>query len=443
MNRSTRPAAWISTTQRAAWKPMPLPKAPARARLGRDAMPLALSGQQHQQIEGFGGCFNELGWLALGSLRASQRDKVFRSLFDPREGCRFNIGRLPIGASDYAASWYSHNETEGDLQMRQFSIERDRRALIPYIRQALKLREDLRLFASPWSPPTWMKHPPVYNYGTMIWRKEILDAYALYFVKFVQAYQAEGIRIAQIHPQNEPLADQKFPSCRWTGRQLRDFIRDHLGPALARHKVAAEIWLGTLNTSDYDGFVNTVLSDRRALAHIAGVGVQWDGKGLIGRTTESYPQVRTMQTENECGDGGNAWAYAMYVFDLMRHYFVSGVNAYVYWNMVLPPGGASTWGWKQNSMITVDPRTGLTTWNHEFHVMKHFSRFVDAGAVRLGLRGAWTGNSLAFRNPDGGLVFVVRNPFEEPRGLSLDAGGKAFNISLPSDSINTLCVGSK
>ena len=94
-------------------------------------------------------------------------------------------------------------------------------------------------------------------------------------------------------------------------------------------------------------------------------------------------------------------------------------------------------------MITVDPRTRLTTWNHEFYVMKHFSRFVDAGAVRLGLRGAWTGNSLAFRNPDGGLVFVVRNPFEESKGLSLDPGGKTFSVRLAADSINTLCVESK
>lgn len=439
MAKKSRDAfTWISTTAQAPWKDMS--RAAGKTPGPAATMDLALSGSRHQKIEGFGGCFNELGWIALSALPAASRDKVFASLFDPREGCRFNICRLPIGASDYAAQWYSLNESQGDFGMKQFSIERDRHYLIPYVQQALKRRADLKLFASPWSPPTWMKYPQAHNYGTLIWTKENLQAYALYFVKYVQAYRRQGIRIDQIHVQNEPVADQKFPSCRWTGRQLRDFIRDYLGPIFEQNKIDAEIWLGTLNTGDFEGFVQTALGDPRARQYIAGVGVQWDGKHLIQRTNESYPDLRTMQTENECGEGQNSWEYAGHVFNLLRHYFDNGVRAYVYWNMVLPPGGRSTWGWLQNAMITVDPQTKKVHWNHEFYVMKHFARFVEPGAVRLGLSGPWTGDALAFENADGRIVLAVRNPFDHPRGLKFEAAGKTHKLTLPADSINTIVL---
>lgn len=143
--------------------------------------------------------------------------RSLHSLFHPEGEHRFTICRLPIGASDYAEQWYSHNEVDGDVAMDHFSIERDFKYLIPYIKEALRYNPDLRLFASPWSPPTWMKFPKAYNYGTLRWEKEILEAYALYFVKFVEAYREAGITIHQVHVQNEVIADQKFPSCMWTG----------------------------------------------------------------------------------------------------------------------------------------------------------------------------------------------------------------------------------
>lgn len=426
----------ITTTESQPWQRTALP-----VRTPMPGADLAITGERRQNWEGFGGCFNELGWIALGHLSETDRDCVMRSLFDPREGCRFNFCRLPIGASDYAAEWYSHNEQEGDLAMRHHSIERDERHLIPYIRAASAIRPDLTFFASPWSPPTWMKFPKAYNHGTMIWKPEILDAYALYFVKFVQAYQAAGIRISQVHPQNEPIADQKFPSCVWTGPQLRDFIRDHLAPAFRKYNIDAEIWLGTLNTDDYDGYVHTVLSDPETTPLVAGVGFQWMGKGAIGRTHASFPEKRIIQTENECGDGKNTWAYAGYVFNLIQHYVANGANAYVYWNMVLATGGGlSTWGWAQNAMISIDPVRRCAVFNPEFYVMKHFSALVDPGATVMGLRGAWAGNALAFANPDGKLVLVVHNHYDASRTLRVNGPCGAAVVTLPPRSFNSLVL---
>ncbi|MGM7722682.1 glycoside hydrolase family 30 protein [Metabacillus sp. Hm71] len=439
--------SWISTTKEQLWKEQrPVPSSAG-------ATPnLLVTNETKRVIDGFGGCFNELGFEALSHLSEEDRNKVFDALFLPEGECQFSICRLPIGASDYALEWYSHNETPEDYEMNYFSIERDKKYLIPYIKEALKRNPELKLFASPWSPPTWMKYPKAYNYGTLRWKAKVLEAYALYFVKFVQAYKEEGIIIHQIHVQNEVVADQKFPSCLWTGEQLREFIADYLGPAFEKHGIDAEIWLGTINapepweelmkgtTSDYDAYANTVLSDPKAYRYIKGVGYQWAGKIAIQRTVQSYPELKYMQTENECGNGENTWAYAHYVHNLFRHYFVNGANAYIYWNMVLEPKGRSTWGWEQNSMMTVDPETKHTIYNPEYYVMKHFSHFVKQGAVRLETVGPWTGNTTAFLNPDGSKVLVVANPFKDARELTIEENGEVYSFKLEAESFHTIVL---
>lgn len=438
---------WVSSTESEPWVSRSVESAAAEG-----AADLAFSGEIHQNIEGFGGCFNELGFEALNLLAEEDRSAVLHSLFHPEGDHKFSICRLPIGASDYALEWYSLNETDGDYAMEHFSIERDRMYLIPYIREALKLNPELKLFASPWSPPTWMKFPRAYNYGTLRWEKEILEAYALYFVKFVQAYAGEGITIHQVHVQNEVVADQKFPSCVWTGEQLREFIRDYLGPAFEQHGLDTEIWLGTINApepwdewmkqkdSGFDAYAHTVLSDPEAYKYVQGVGYQWAGKYGIQRTVQAYPELRYMQTENECGDGENTWFYAKYVFNLYQHYFTNGVNAYIYWNMVLQPKGRSTWGWEQNSMITVDPDEPKAVHNPEFYVMKHFAHFIGPGSRRIGLKGRWTGNALAFGTPEGRRVLVIANPFKEARTILLANDETHYKLMLDAESFNTIIL---
>lgn len=435
---------WFSTTKLGAWNE----KEVFQTESGSPN--LTLTEQTQRIIEGFGGCFNELGMTAIQHLNEEDRNKVYDALFDPNGECKFNICRLPIGASDYALEWYSHNEVDSDYHMEYFNIDRDRNYLIPYIKEALKRNPEMKLFASPWSPPTWMKSPKAYNYGKLRWEKEVLEAYALYFVKFVEAYKQEGITIDQIHVQNEVVADQKFPSCVWTGEQLREFISDYLGPAFEKHGLDTEIWLGTINgiveqlfqksASDYDQLANTVLSDPEAYQYIKGVGYQWAGKYAIQQTVQSYPELRYMQTENECGDGKNTWEYAQYVYNLFRHYFVNGANSYVYWNMVLEPFGRSTWGWEQNSMITVDPETKEVIYNPEFYVMKHFSHFVTPGAVRIETLGSWTGNTVAFKNPDGSKVVVIANPFKDQRELCIEANNETYKFTLEPDSFHTFVL---
>lgn len=288
---------WLASTETDLWTNNPIEE------VHNGSANLRFTNSRFQQLDGFGGCFNELGYVALQHLPEVDRSQVMHALFHPDGEHKFTICRLPIGASDYALEWYSLNETDGDLNMEHFSIARDQQYLIPYIKEALKLNPELKLFASPWSPPTWMKSPKSYNYGTLRWEKDILEAYALYFVRFVEAYKAEGITIHQVHVQNEVVADQKFPSCVWTGEQLREFIRDYLGPAFELHGLDTEIWLGTINApepwdewlkkkaTDFDAYANTVLSDPEAYKYVKGVGYQWAGKHAIQRTVQSYPEL--------------------------------------------------------------------------------------------------------------------------------------------------------
>ena len=437
---------WYSTTELSAFEKM---NTGALVNKERSKDTLELTGEKYQTVDGFGGCFNELSWIALSKLSDEKKNAILDELFLNESGCKFNLCRLPIGANDYSTEWYSLNETDNDYEMKDFSIERDQKYLIPYIKEGLKRKPDLKLFASPWSPPIWMKYPKVFNYGTLIWNKEILAAYALYLFKFLEAYEEEGIKIDQIHVQNEPMSSQKFPSCIWTGEQFREFIGEYIGPLFEKNKVAAEIWLGTLNGpefdnrqlyTDYDDYANLVLSDEKAAKYVKGVAYQWAGKNAVQRTHESWPEIKLMQTENECGDGKNSWEYAHYVFRLFRHYFTNGVNAYIYWNMALEPGGLSTWGWNQNTLVTIDPEANEYVYNPEYYVMKHFSHFIKSGAIRLGTKGHFTGNSLAFENPDGTVVLVVNNGFKNDRKITLIVKDKEITVILKPYSFNTFIV---
>ena len=407
--------------------------------------------QTHRQtIKGFGGCFNENGDICMADLTDEQKGEIYDQLFSDK-GCRFSFCRLPIGASDYAEIWYSHNETSGDYAMDNFSISRDHKHLIPMIKRAQAINPDIEFFASPWSPPTWMKKPAVFNGGKLIWTEENLTAYALYFAKFIQAYQAEGIKISRVFVQNEPVADQKFPSCLFSGKEIADFTKRYLGPTLEKIGVDCQIYFGTINapTDDFDcstnglyksgsfaAFIGTAMADPEAKKYIKGVGYQWAGKHAVAQTHASFPDLDIIQTENECGDGRNTYFYAQYMFDMMWHYFTNGTTAYTYWNMALQPTGKSSWGWQQNSMITVDG--DQFTYNHEFYLMKHFSAYIDPGAVRLETKGELSGTALAFKNPDGRVVFVISNSMEIDRQVELTANGQTVLATLKADSFSTV-----
>lgn len=443
---SAATVTWVCSTQDQPWQQMSVPPLKASE---PDVPPVVRVelGQTYQTIDGFGGCFNELGWLALGKASAADRHRVLSALFGD-DGCAFNLARIPIGSSDFATNAYSLDDTPGDLTLTNFSIARDQQLLIPYIKAAMAVRPSLQCWASPWSPPAWMKTNDNYSKGSLRWEPEILRSYATYLARWVEAYRQAGINLYAITPQNEPNILNVYPTCLWTGSQLREFIADYLGPTLRDRKTGVQLWLG-INGDPFHGGENfndrivTVLEDPKAKTFLTGIAFQYDSKNQIASAYALYPDKKRMQSETECMSGANSWADAQHLFGLMKRYFDGGANAYFLWNMVLDETGMGPWKWRQNAPITVNRQTGKVTYHGEYYVMRHFSRFVKPGAKRVLTTGPWD-DRIAFVNPDGSVVLVMENPQNRPLTVTLGFVGpfdsRSLTVTLPAQSINTFVV---
>jgi len=397
----------------------------------------------YQDWVGFGGTFNEAGWEVLLLLSPSERDRAMRLLFDPNEGTRFTWGRVPVGSSDYGLVRYTLDEVPGDYSMARFSIERDREYLIPYIRAAQALNPTLRFWASPWTPPPWMKDNNDYDAGNMLNDPETLGAHALYLARFVEEYANEGINIEAIYPQNEPGWPQDYPSCAWTIEQMTDYIGNYLGPLFAQRLPTTEIWLGTISNPINDPMVYSVMGDATASAYITGIGLQWGMDYYAAQYIADFG-LPLMQTEHRCGNypwegadqtrAPNDYAYAVESWILIHRWLEAGANSYFAWNMVLDTVGLNldvVRPWAQNALLTVERSTNTLIVTPAYYVFRHFSGFIDPGAVRISTAGS-IGNVLAFQNPDGSVVTVMHNPGDTPRPTTVGWGATTVEFEVPA-----------
>jgi glucosylceramidase len=449
---------WVSSTQSSQWVVQNDLSAKSSSTNSDIAI---LTDNPKQRIDGFGACFNELGWTSLNSLGDTDRESVMRELFAPGIGANFNICRMPVGANDFSRDWYSYNETEGDFEMKNFNFANDLQTLVPFIKNAEKYNSGLIIWASPWSPPTWMKwnkHYACAGTGTdtdikfqnkleqnkqgkegtnmFIQDDKYFKAYALYFSKFIEAYGQQGIKISAVMPQNEFNSCQIFPSCTWTSSGLAKFIAAYLGPAMEKEHV--DIMFGTMERPAIQ-LVDTIMNDRDAGKYIRGIGFQWAGKGAIAAANKKYPDLMLYQSEQECGDGKNDWTYCCYAWTLMNHYLSNGANAYMYWNLALDKDGVSRWGWRQNSLISVDIQNKSFVYNYEYYLLKHFSHFIMPGA-RLLETSPINKNMMAFINPDKSVVIVVRNEENSDKKIRIKIANKEIEPVLKADSFNTFVV---
>ena len=450
---------WVSSTQNASWE-IDSKNVSLSSKDTVNSIQI-LSEKKLQSIDGFGGCFNELGWEALISLPETKKQSIIKELFSPA-GANFSYCRMPVGSSDYALSYYSFDDVPEDFTMRNFNIDRDRYILIPYIKEALKVRKDLRIWASPWSPPTWMKVNNHYamragsvkktvkigndmdtaknilnNATAFIMQESYLKAYALYFSKFIKAYEKEGVKIDGLDVQNEIAWAPQWPSCTWRPEDLSFFIGKHLGPRFKADSIATHIWLGTINYGEPD-YVRTILNNKDAAQYISGVGFQWAGKKAIGTITKEYPQYRYMQTESECGDNENDWRAAEKTWGLIKLYLSAGANSYMYWNLVLEKKGLSSWGWGQNMLVSIDTVSKEVVYNPEYYLMKHLSHYVLQGAHLVQTSGY--NDCLAFVNDNGTTVLLVANPSGTTKKVNIVVNGKTIGAELKPKSFNTISV---
>jgi glucosylceramidase len=417
-----------------------------------------------QTWEGFGTAFNEMGWNYLTMLSEQDRATALNLLFGA-DGARFTWGRIPIGATDYAMDRYTLDEVpagETDYEMASFSITRDEDKLIPFVKAAQAVQPDLRFWASPWTPPTWMKEGPFnddspFDGGTMKGDETTLGALAQYFVKFVQAYAEKGIRVELVSPQNEPGYSGTYPTCGWAPEAYATFVGTHLGPALTAAGLDVKIMLGTFNGGDGNDndIIGAVMGDATAKDYIGFLGYQWGMQSKVALAKRDYGNVSIWQTEHKCGNypwvtnGFNADfapnddAYALESWGLIRDWIKLGVNSYSTWNAVLDTVGVgidSERRWPQDALLTVDTEAKTLNVTPAYYVFRHLSQFVDAGATVVSTSGSGASEALAFKNPNGSIVTVLYNSGDAgPYTVSVD--GKTVQFDMPSKGWATLVVG--
>jgi glucosylceramidase len=398
-----------------------------------------------QAIEGFGGAFTEasaVNWLALS---AARREEVLEAYFDPARGHGYSLCRVHMGSCDFALGNYSHVEASGDLALASFSIERDRQALLPFIQAAQRVAgQPLKLLASPWSPPAWMKSNWQMNGGGML-RPECRRAWARCYVRFVEAYEAEGVPIWGVSVQNEPMATQRWDSCLYTAEEERDFVRDFLGPELEAAglgRVRIVIW--DHNRDLMIERASAVYSDPQAARYVWGTGFHWYGEDHFDHVQEvhdAWPDKHLLFTEG-CQEGGphhGSWElgerYARSMINDLNRWTVGWID----WNLLLDErGGPNHVGNFCSAPIHTDASTDTFTAQSSYYYLGHFARFVKPGARRV-LCTSTTQEleTTALVNNDGSAAVVVLNRTEQPQRFALCVDGRRTVTSLPPRSIAT------
>jgi glucosylceramidase len=429
-----------------------------------------------QTWEGFGGSFNEIGWYVLTS--QTMKDEAIKLLFSATDGANLVWGRIPIGASDYGRTRYTLADTGSDIDpvpnsgesnrppadtaLASFSLTRDGMLLIPYIKAAQALKPGIRFWASPWTPPVWLKsgyktdggsggnavRPSYFDGGNMRNDATLLAAYAQYFKKFVEGYKAQGINVEVVSPQNEPGYDQNYPSCLWDSATYTAFVGQHLGPAMM--PLGVKVMLGTMSNNGDGGrmdlsIANAVVGNATARGFLSVFGAQWGVLDAMNSGTAPPGGLPVWATEHKCGNypwnpsgspqynnmqAPNDQAYAVESWGYIRSAIRNGkVTSYSAWNMVLDRlglGNDTSRDWKQNALLVADG--GQVRPTPFYYVFRHMAQYVAPGAVVLGTNG---GDALGFRNPDGSIVAVMFNSGGANANYVVALGGKRFQFAMP------------
>jgi glucosylceramidase len=388
----------------------------------------------YQSIVGLGSSLDHTTCHNISLLPKAEQEALIERIVDPDKGIGMNIMRICVGTADFTASpWYTyHDVPDGarDSNLTEFTIEKDRDYVLPILKMALEKNPDLLFQASPWSPPGWMTSNDRIGGGRM--REETFEAYAKYFVKFIRAYEAEGIPIYAITVQNEPhYAPRSYPTCRWTGEQQRDFVRDHLGPAFAREEIGTKIWVWDHNFNNIE-FATTILEDSQAAQYVDGTAFHlYEGEPeAMSRLHEAFPDKHLYFTEGSTFGADGAVEIISYLRNWSRTY-----NA---WVTIIDSDLGPNPGPHHCSptCIMIDADSHELTYRFDYYMYGQFMKFISRGAVRIGSNETGVAN-VAFKNPDGSIVVVAANGETEPREVALTYRGRTATTSLGAKSVAT------
>ena len=401
---------------------------------------------------GLGGSFAEASCRLLMSVPAECRRAILEDFFT-KKGLNLSMARLHVGSSDYSSTIYCYDDVPDDFEMKHFSIDHDRKEIIPVVKEALAVNPDIYLFSSPWSPPGWMKTNGGPFGGWML--SKYLEAFCDYYVAYLKAYLAEGIRIRALTIQNEPECGRPgSATCQWHPEQESKVAGYLLPPRLKAAGLDVKIWLWDHNYIGYKRVLDQ-LKDKNVLDAIDAVA--WhpycSDASMLRHVRKVHPNLRFEQTE--MGPQGNSKKQTMIwwsriVFDA----FNNGCSSFNNWCLVLDPDGGpnASEGLDCYGLITLDPKTCAVTPSEQYRVFRHIGPFLDKGAGVLATSFTTSGytagardlNAVAFRNIDGSDVVVVscdcaERPFAR-RQFQFKKGGRYYSISLLPQTLPTFVV---
>ncbi|GAA2577999.1 ricin-type beta-trefoil lectin domain protein [Winogradskya consettensis] len=391
----------------------------------------------YQQFEGAGASFTDTAaWLINGSgaLSAATKADVMNKLFSPTAGIGVSAVRNVIGSSDLARSSYSYDGTCCDLN--DFTLTRDVDVLA-LTKQARSLNPQLTLFASPWSAPSWMKDNNSYDQGYL--KAEYYKAYAQYFVKYIQAYEAQGVHVNYVTEQNEPGCCAGYPSMQWSVSGLQSFAKNDLLPALQAAGLSTKLLVHDWNYSDYDTWGAPLVNDAAIRNHPNYGGVAWHGYGgdpsKASTVRTQYPSMNQYFTEHS----GGTWVGNQHAEDMnnLIDYTRNWARSWTKWSLAVDQnmgphnGGCGTC----TGLVTVhngDSRSGQVDYTVEYYTMGHLTKFVKPGAVRVDSTANSTVKNVAWKNPDGSKALIAYNTSGSTQTVKVNWGGQSFVYSLPT-----------
>jgi len=405
-----------------------------------------------QTIVGVGGALTDASAETFAKLPKPKQQELLNAYFNRDTGIGYTLARTNIHSCDFSSGSYTYVR-EGDKELKSFSVDHDKEFRIPFIKQALAATGGrLNIFASPWSPPAFMKNNNDMLHGGKL-KPEFYQSWANYVAKFIKAYEREGIPIWGLTIQNEPMATQKWESCIFSAEEERDFLKNHLGPTIRREGLAAKkIIVWDHNRDLIYQRVRTILEDPKAAAYVWGIGYHWyepwsGGEPMFDNVKlvrEAFPDKHLIFTEG-CADSFKAerlkdWALGELYGRSMINDFNSGTVGWTDWNVLLDETGGPNH--VQNfcfAPVHADTRTGELIYTNSYYYIGHISKFAQPGAKRIASSPSRSPLlSTGFVNPDGSVAVVVMNKTDKKMTYYLWMDGNAAELESLPHSIQTL-----
>lgn len=401
---------------------------------------------RYQEMQGFGASITDASaYLIQQRMNPAQRAALMQELFGMEKGLGMSFTRLTIGASDFSRTHYSFDDMpkgETDPALSKFSIDAQRDTVLPVVKSALAVNPQLKVMASPWSAPGWMKTSDSLIKGSL--KPEAFDAFARYLNRYVDAMKAEGVPIFALTLQNEPhFEPDNYPGMRVEPAARAAFIGGHLGPLLARANPGTTIFDWDHNWDEPHSPL-AVLSDPGAAKYVSGVAWHcYAGDVKVqAEVHDKFPGKDTWFTECSGGRWAQDWSKNLQYFT--RTLVVGTTRGWargvLLWNLALDENdGPHLGGCKDcRGVVTIDSRTGEVSRNVEYYALAHASRFVRPGAHRIASTGEAADLAhVAFRNPDGSVALIAANGAQAPSEFSVRVGKRSFRYTLPAMSVAT------